>query len=64
MASPLKDLVKSLERQGVTIANGTRHAKIMHGGKVIGVLPRDLNTNDKTALCRTMSQLRRAGVKV
>lgn len=64
MSSPLRDLVKRLESQGVTVRNGARHNVLVHQSRIVGILPRDLLLDDKSAYRKTISQLRRAGLRV
>ncbi len=60
MASPLNDLTKSLRRQGVEIKNGSSHLKLVYQGKLVGVLPKNLQ--GENAYKRTCAQLRRVGL--
>jgi hypothetical protein len=62
MASPLPDLIKSLRRQGVETSNGGSHLKLVYHGKLVAILPRNLQIDNHSAYKRTCAQLRRAGL--
>jgi hypothetical protein len=64
MASPLKDLVTTLRRQGVEVTHGGSHIKLTYNRRLVGILPSNLKLDDRTTYRRTCSQLRRAGLTV
>jgi hypothetical protein len=62
MSSPLTDLVKNLRRQGVETQNGGHHLKLVHKGRLVAILPRNLQIDNQSAYKRTCAQLRRYGL--
>lgn len=64
MASPLKNLITGLRAQGVEIKPGGSHLKLMYRNRLVGILPSDLKTDNRSALRKTCAQLRRYGLAV
>ena len=65
VSAPLVRLVRDLDRQGVTTRrNGGGHLVLSLRGAVVGILPGDLKERPGSALRKTLSQLRRAGLEV